>query len=471
MARIWVDIEDLLAFVEREGAPSGIQRVTFEICAALATDEALRDRIGFVRHETGRNSFRAVSWDHAAATIRAGTTPTMRVRTQTASVAPYSRARLWLRGKLQLLPASLQTTLLRACRQSVDAARGWGQFCTAVLAWARLQLRSRPHETTEAASALRFDEAATAGDVIVALGGAWAHPDYAALIRPQRARGRRFALLLYDLIPLRHPEWCGPGLVRRHRHFVNSVLPICDIVFAISRATAADVEAYAAENAIALPRAVCVLPMGSGFSDAEAPLQTPRLPPPGSYALFVSTIEARKNHLLAFRVWRQLLRDLPRELVPTLVFAGREGWLVRDLMQQIANSNNLDGKLLVIDTPSDAELAALYQGCLFTLFPSLAEGWGLPITESLAFGKPCLAADNTALPEAGMGLTRSFDADNLRDAMAKIRAVIEHPAELAAWEALIRTEFRPIGWSDAAAALLREIDTVSGASDTRSGEP
>ena len=185
------------------------------------------------------------------------------------------------------------------------------------------------------------------------------------------------------------------------------------------------------------------------------------LPAPGSYALIVSTIEARKNHLLLFRVWRRLLEELPPDRVPTLVFAGRVGWLVDDLMHQIANTNNLNGKLLVISSPTDAELTELYQGCLFTLFPSFFEGWGLPVTESLAFGKPCLISDRTSLPEAGGTLARSFDPDNFYDAYALILNAIEDRAGLAAWEAQIRREFKPVPWSTTVDALLSGLNDPS----------
>ena len=67
------------------------------------------------------------------------------------------------------------------------------------------------------------------------------------------------------------------------------------------------------------------------------------MPPPGSYALFVSTIEARKNHVLLMRVWQRLLNEMPSHAVPTLVFAGRVGWMVSDLMQQLDNTDWLDG--------------------------------------------------------------------------------------------------------------------------------
>jgi len=158
--------------------------------------------------------------------------------------------------------------------------------------------------------------------------------------------------------------------------------------------------------------------------------------------------------MLAFRVWRRLLEDLPAERVPTLVFAGRIGWLVDDLMRQIANTDNLNGKMVVLENPTDADLAALYRDCLFTLFPSFHEGWGLPVTESLAFGKPCIISNRTSLPEAGGRLARSFDPDNLHDAYKVIRQVIEDRAGLMEWTAEVQRDFKPVPWTATVEAIL-----------------
>jgi glycosyltransferase involved in cell wall biosynthesis len=191
-----------------------------------------------------------------------------------------------------------------------------------------------------------------------------------------------------------------------------------------------------------------------------------RLPPPNSYALIVSTIEARKNHALLFAVWRRLLEDMPAATVPTLVFAGRTGWLVSDLMQQLRNSNFLDGKIVHIESPTDQELEALYDGCLFTVFPSFYEGWGLPVTESHAFGRPCIASKTTSLPEAGGSLARYIDPDNTTDAYRVIRGTIEDRASLREWRNRVQREFRPVEWSQSAWAVLRVLDTPDSARST-----
>ena len=387
-------------------------------------------------------------------------------------ILPHPPARQFVRKLMHRLPVQLRVPVVDALVAQEFALRAWLRLLK-VLArgaigipfWLAQRLRRqnvRPKKGAadhqSVAPSACFASSAAPGDLLLVVGAPWSHPDYASLIGKHREQlGLRFALLVYDLIPLRHPEWCDRGLVRLFRSWFESVFPLCDHLFAISQSTAADVETYALQRGIALSGPVRPIPIGTGFGAAHAAAvarRTNRLPPPASYALVVSTIEARKNHLLLFRVWRRLLAELPRDGVPTLVFAGRIGWLVEDLICQIANTNNLDGKLLIIENPTDEELVALYRSCLFTLLPSFYEGWGLSVTESLAFGKPCLISDRTSLPEAGGELAHSFDPDNLHDAYGTIRSTIEDRAALARWEAKVQREFKPVPWSATVEALL-----------------
>jgi len=473
---LWVDVEDLFNYHRANPRPSGIQRVAFEISRSLHALRGATGTVRFVRHEPFRDSFRIVEWTEISELFRELTEakPPPEKR-PSGRIAPHSRVRQFVRELVYQLPESVRIQATEALVTQERAFRAWARLfgtsalgiIRAPLRLTRLSGRSATPNISDARPGAAFADLVTPGDTVLILGGAWAHPNYAALIQRHRERnGLRFALIIYDIIPLRRPEWCDRGLVRLFRAFFDDVALRCDTILPISRATAADITAYARERNIILSGPIVPVPMGSGFSTAppatavSAAIQVPhtdRLPPAGSYALLVSTIEPRKNHILMFRVWRRLLEEVPREVVPTLVFAGRVGWMVEDLMRQIANSDDLDGKLLVVEDPGDAELAALYQGCLFTVFPSLYEGWGLPVTESLAFGKPCLIADRTSLPEAGGDLVRRFDPDNLNDAFAAIRAVILDPKDLARWEDQVRREFRPVPWSATAEALLAAL--------------
>ncbi len=467
--RLWIDVEDLFEYARGNKRPSGIQRLAFEIYRGM--QERLGDSglVQFVRHDVPRNSFRTVAWSEVADLFEALTdlapapTPAL-----PSGITPRPPARRFMGKWLHRLAPSLRPLVINAVLAQSEASRAWGTVASAISYGIRYRLARflRPSRHTAVHQCLdtepvssvpdAFAEHSSPGDVLLVLGSPWSHPDYAALVSGQRERGLRFALLVYDLIPIRRPEWCDRGLVRLFRDWFQTVLPLCDVVFAISRATATDVEIYARDSGVKLPSRVQSIPIGAGFGSAPSSNASVKhaLPSAGSYALFVSTIEARKNHMLLFRIWRRLLEDMAADQVPTLVFAGRIGWMVGDLMHQIANTDHLNGKLVVIEDPTDAELAALYRGCLFTLFPSLYEGWGLPVTESLSFGKPCIISNQTSLPEAGGALARIFDPDNLHDAYQVIRQTIEDRAGLARWEAQVRRDFRPVPWSATVDAIL-----------------
>ncbi len=475
-AKLWIDVEDLFEYARNHVRPSGIQRLAFEMCKALRARQDSGEIIRFVRHET-RNRLRVVSFAEIEA-LFAGLTESEPRASQQQTIPPYSPLRLFVRKLVHRLPPSLRLHVIEVLLTQLAAIRSWiglfgalarGALTQATRPFWWLDGKRRPRKPIARKVCMNVEPAPhesciaapQAGDVLLALGSPWSHPDYAGLIASQRAHGVRFALLVYDVIPLRRPEWFDRGLVRIFRAWFEAVVPLCDHIFAISEFTATEVEFHMRKRGIALPGPVTAIPIGTGFgiaAESGLPVErSARLPPPDSYALIVSTIEARKNHILLFRVWRRMLEELPREQVPTLVFAGRVGWLVDDLMQQIANTENLDGKLVVIESPTDGELRALYEGCRFTLFPSFFEGWGLPVTESLALGKPCLTSNKSSLPEAGGALTRMFDPDNLNDAYRAIVEVIGDPDGLAQWTSEVRREFRPVPWSDTADAMLRAL--------------
>jgi glycosyltransferase involved in cell wall biosynthesis len=427
--RIWIDVEDLFIYACGGARPSGIQRLEFELCRALAALPQSRDRVFFVRHDAERQCLATIPWAE--------------VETLFDSVS---------NGNLEALPPSV---LKRKPKKGIR------KFA------AKLFKRRRPRPRATATDQLA---GARPGDTLASLGCPWIRPDYFAYVeRAVREKRLCSALLIYDIIPLRRPEWVDSGNIKAFRGWFDRAVSFADAIFTISTATAQDVAEYATQRALALRAVPTPIPIGTGFRTPPRE-QRPgnrsvsnRLPPASSYALIVSTIEARKNHVLLFAVWRQLLEQVPAAKVPTLVFAGRTGWLVSDLMQQLRNCNFLDGKIVHIESPTDAELEALYDGCLFTLFPSFYEGWGLPVSESLAFGRPCIVSKTTSLPEAGNSLARYIDPYSVTDAYRVIRETIDDQAGLLAWRDRVRREFRPVEWSESAQAIVRALDGLSNA--------
>ncbi len=128
------------------------------------------------------------------------------------------------------------------------------------------------------------------------------------------------------------------------------------------------------------------------------------------FVLSVSTVEIRKNHLLLAKIWVECIRegiDLPR-----LVIVGRIGWDVDELLRWVAHAPELDGKVDIVSDVDDDELVHLYRDALFTVFPSRIEGWGLPVTESLTYGRVCVHSTDPAQLEASQGLMPAIHPDD-----------------------------------------------------------
>lgn len=457
--RIWIDVEDFFVFAAKGGRrPTGIQRLAFELCQEMQRLDG-DDRIGFVRHDRLRDGLGVVSWGNVAA-LFSGLTETQgpRPSAPAASGDLKDRLRSRFRPLVGRLPPDLVAPLVRMLKAQMEAMLAAAATARALLHLATGALRRRD-DTRARGDVARFTAEARPGDMLFIPGAGFVHTEYPEFIARLRARqGLRVALLIYDIIPVRRPEFVGVAFSESFGDWLDGMLPLCDRIMAISQSAAGEATAHAAARGIALRDAILPIPIGTGFSAPPAPPATnPDLPAPGSYALFVSTVEPRKNHQLLFRVWRRLIETMPAGAVPTLVFAGKQGPLGEDMMQQLRGTGFLGGQIRMIDQPSDGDLTALYRGCLFTVFPSFYEGWGLPVSESLAFGKPCIISNATSLPEAGGNLARYFDPEDVPGATALIRAVLEDRDGLAAWTRRVETEFRPVSWQESARVVMEHL--------------
>ena len=455
---VWFDVEDLFAFVGSGlTRTSGIQRVGLEIYRAAV---GLGADVGFVRFEPGTELFRVVEWGAIAGQF-AGQDGrgVIRERAKTEGAGP---------GWLERVPEEIRAPLIGAAASQWGVATALGRAGAAALTGALTGALIGPgnamgravQRREQAREGVAFADVAKAGDTLLVLGSPWERL-YSPAARVLRGERRmRFGVLVHDLIPVRHPEWVDSGIRRLFGPWYADALPHCDVVFANSRHTAGEVEAFRGELGLRRTRAVDVLPMGTGFGVAgeEQGLQ-------GEYVLVVGTMEARKNHALAVQVWARLLAEeragvRPAGSVPDLVFAGRVGWLVADLVAQLDRTGWLGGRVRLVEAPTDGALRGLYRGSLFTLMPSFSEGWGLPVSESLALGKACVCSDAGALPEAGGRFCRYFDPDDLEAANRAVVSVLDDRAGLAAWEAEIRHAYRAVSWRETAQALLGVVGAL-----------
>ncbi|HQT45799.1 MAG: hypothetical protein B7X08_00975 [Acidocella sp. 20-63-7] len=447
---IWFDVGDLIRFFQNASRPTGIQRLSFETYRALWTLAGESGEVRFCHRGDTADGFKAIHFPALEAAVLAAFTRPVGV--EAAYRAEVARPVSKLGRAARRLPAQYRLPLgqmVRAARTGVGAA---GDLIRA------LGAGLRPGSGADGVIggqvfALNGDNVCFGpGDWFISLGVSWETPYSETFLSGLRADGTRFAMLAYDLIPELFPEWCAQSTVRQFSAWLSASVPMADLMFAISRHTADDLVACMARREVGIVPPV-VLPVGSHerLGEGGAPLLE------APYVLMVGTIEARKNHGGMLRVWRRLLQDMPEGQVPELVFAGKLGWLTDDLMQQLENADWLGGKIRLIERPSDAELARLYQDCLFCVFPSFYEGWGLPVTESLSHGKMVAASNRSAIREAGGEFCAYFDPENTSDICTVIRGLIEAPERVAAMERRIAETFYPPGWDETAAALLQGL--------------
>ena len=179
----------------------------------------------------------------------------------------------------------------------------------------------------------------------------------------------------------------------------------------------------------------------------------------GPYVLLVSTLEPRKNHRGAFAAWLELAQTLGEAAVPRLVCVGGRGWLNEDLHQMLRESPALRRMVLILHGIPDDMLAALYEHCLFALYPSFYEGWGLPVSEALSYGKVPAISRCSSLPEAGGPHARYFDPSDPADIAATCRALLDDPTRHAA-ETAIRRDYAPRSWHEIARDMAAEARGV-----------
>lgn len=431
---LWFEVEDFLRYFDHFPNPTGSQRVPFEIFVEAARLYAPYGRVRFCRISVYTKRLVPVDFDAV----------------KSACLDPPGAGSPW---KAVWEPAQFLTDFTRM----VSVVLGHPRFFCRIAMTALRDLRDmvlRPRD---------FARAVRPGDMVVSLGASWGVPSYARYISAAKRRYRiSFAVLVYDMIPIENGE-----LVERHHavqfsKWLAEMAVTADGILTISNYSRQALLKFAAAARWPLPR-VDVIRLGGGWTSLPGVRGTKENAaawkrPSGRYVLFVSTIEIRKNHGLLVRAWRRLIERHGADAVPVLIFAGQVGWMVDDLLSDLAASNWLDGRIAHRPGLSDAQLDDAYDGCLFTIFPSLAEGWGLPVAESLAHGKFCLASNRTSIPEVGGDLIDYFDPADDDDVVAKLQQVLFEPGYLAARQARLRTQYRPHTWADCARSVVLRLE-------------
>jgi glycosyltransferase involved in cell wall biosynthesis len=246
-----------------------------------------------------------------------------------------------------------------------------------------------------------------------------------------RALGRGLVVVLHDLIPYEVPQLTAGREVRSYVGDMMGVLAQADRIVAVSEYAA---RSYLEAEDGRLRGDACITVMHPSVAptlrEAEQGIAPPWLDRSRPFVMFCSTIEVRKNHVLLLNLWERLRQDLPEQALPQLVFVGRWGWGSDAVRLWVERNWRLAPHLRVMEGLQDQGLAWLYRNALFTVFPSHAEGFGMPVAESLACGTPVVTGNHPALLEAAERLMPAIDPLDFPAWEQKIRRLIGDPSYL-----------------------------------------
>ena len=255
-------------------------------------------------------------------------------------------------------------------------------------------------------------------DLLILPDAYWTRPEIWGTVSRYRQAGTFVATLVYDLIPLTHPQFVGQKRRQKFHLYLEEVIRNSDLIIAISQTVRDDIARYIREEMDGRADSICrdirsftlgaeikyehgtVRPdIESLFSDDER----------SAPYLMVGSFDPRKNHHQAIDAFEQLWNSNPQI---KLCLFGRTGSMCDDVIQRIASHPMLNRGLFVFHDANDAELLHAYQHASGVLLPSIVEGFGLPIVESLWHGKRTFVSDTPIHREVGGDQCDFFELGN-----------------------------------------------------------
>ena len=291
-----------------------------------------------------------------------------------------------------------------------------------------------------------------AGDVLWTCGHYGVYVPLRLIAEARWRLGFSCVVICYDLIRNEHPEW-NPE--KPHRFFYDCVaadlLDGGDRILCISGHTRSRLIAFAAKYGRDAPDAR-VVTLGCDLLAVAPEAALPKELAGRRFALSVGSVERRKNLGTLVRIW-ELLSDYPGFDLD-LVLVGRAAEWDEAAVCEVEASPLLGRRIFWFDECSDGVLKLLYRQADALLYPSFAEGWGLPVAEALAVGTPVVASNAGAIPEAASGSATLLDPGDMgawRNAILDLAA--STPPRL--------PPLQPPTWDAAATAVVSHILEVA----------
>lgn len=469
----YFDMTDILLFVEKETTVTGIQRVSFEVIRRMVArlgPENVRlsywDRLR--REYVAIDSSFIADMDEFSSDIFSALFFGRKARAQDETAPTLVRYRnrplkYWLYSKV------------RAYHAAFGHERYFSKMGSSIEEWEAFKA-SKPPSRIDMPDETQPDivrHIAKPGDQLIILGAIWNIDGLElALQQLKDDKGIAICQLVHDLIPIVATEHIATDFSDDFYRWLLSSTQYCSRLIANSKNTARDLQLFM--NEVGEQRPIDVVTLAQKFNVVHSnQVKDPAKPfrsrlnsfrglkqstlnlTKTPFVLVVGTMESRKNIWRLAQAWLRLTQTSELD-VPKLVFAGKPGWHNDDFESLMEATGNLGGWVQFAKQPSDTELGFLYEHCLFTATVSFYEGWGLPIGESLSFGKTAVVANNSSMPEVGGDLVEYCDAHSISsiyDACHKLIADPDHRRTLE--DKIATTSLRT--WDDVTGDLLAAI--------------
>ena len=266
----------------------------------------------------------------------------------------------------------------------------------------------------------------TEGDLFLLPDAYWPRRNVWEAVDHAREQGAMIATVLYDLIPVTHPEFVGIKRKDSFLQYLQKMATKSDLIVAISDTVRNQAREFL--PTLCGDEPVCKdirsFELGAELSSSQGHVRksVQELFAPGTADtpyLMVATFDPRKNHRYLIDAFDLLWKQRP-DL--KLCMVGRIGWLCEDILIQLEKHSRRNRELFVFHDLSDAELQYCYSSSRGVIFPSIVEGFGLPIVEALWHGQKTFASDTPIHREVGRGDCSYF---NLADPQSLVDSIVE----------------------------------------------
>ncbi len=252
-------------------------------------------------------------------------------------------------------------------------------------------------------------------------------PIHTRFLSRLRQLGGRVHFVVYDLLPIRHPEWFPVGMDEIVKIWLQAISQQ-DGALCISRATAEDLSAWLEETQPERQTPYRISWFRSG-SDINASVPTTGLPPDfeatlthiksAPSILMVGTLEPRKGHAQALGAFEQLWEQ---GVNAHLVIVGKQGWMVGELVERLRSHPEAGRRLFWLEGVSDEALIRIYGAATGVLVASQGEGFCLPLVEAAQEGRPILVRDIPVIRELVGEHATYFSGDTPKDLAEALKA-------------------------------------------------